>query len=226
MNSPTAEALWHGYTLADIDSTARTAASTAYGRYILDPADRYQTAWSAVAEVLCTADEPPTRKDLVAAGSTAVSRASQDHRRTWGMARTWEAVEGSVLAYTRYWELDRRSAVSPENAVVDRMALAQIWPRLSLTHRQVLYALAVHDGNREAAAASLGKGAATFQSHLTSARAAYRALWHEHEAPSGMWGRSGRQGQATAMQVLSARRRQRTRRAAGRAGFETAGSAV
>jgi hypothetical protein len=211
---PTTEPLWHGYTLTDIDDTARTAARIAYGRHILDPADCYQTAWSAIVELLATTQEPPTRHRLIYSGATAVSRASQDHRHTWGMGRSTGSGEGDMRAYMRYWELSRRSASSPEDAVVDRIALKQIWPQLSLTHQQVLYALAVHDGDVSAAAAGLGKNRSTFQSHLTAARACYRALWHEHETPSHMWGRSGRQGQQTAMQVLAARRRQRARRAA------------
>jgi hypothetical protein len=214
MNSPAAEPLWHGYTLADLDQLARTAARTAFGGRILDPVDRYQAAWSAIAEQLCTADEPPTRGDLIRVGSNATSRAGQDHRHTWGMTRTWGSAEGDMARFLRYWELERRSTASPEEAVVDRTALHQIWPRLSLTHRQVLYAFAIHDGDHEAAAESLGKTVATFRSHLKAARASFRALWHEHETPSRMWGRSGGRGRRSAMQTLVNRRQQRARKAA------------
>lgn len=211
--NPTSTNLWHGYSLADIDRLARTAAATARSGHILDPGDRYNTAWSAIAEHLCTAEEPPTRRDLYDAGATAVNSAGRDHRHTWGMARTWGSPAGEMSNYQRYWELARRSAPSPEDPVVDRTALRQIWPTLSTTHQQVLYALAVNDGDHQAAADDLNKSLATFRSHLKSARAAYRALWHEHETPSRMWGKSGQRGQRTAMGVLVNRRQQRARRA-------------
>jgi hypothetical protein len=212
--APTCVNLWHGYGLTDIDRLARITAACAPGGRILDPTDRYNTAWSAIAETLCAATEPPTRRDLFAAGANAVNRAGQDHRRTWGMTRTWGSAEGDVAAYARYWELDRRSTGSPEDTVVDRTALQQIWPRLSVTHRQVLYALAVHDGDHQAAADSLAKSLVTYRSHLRAARAAYRAWWHQHETPSRMWGKSGQRGRRTAAQALANRRQQRARRAA------------
>lgn len=212
--NPTTTNLWHGYSLDDIDQLARTAAVRARGGRILDPADRYETAWGAIAERLATATEPPSQRDLFGAGTTAVNRAGQDHRHTWGMARTWGAAEGDIAAYARYWELARRSAASPEEPVVDRTALRQIWPHLSVTHQQVLYALAIHDGDHHAAAATAGKTLACFRSHLKSARAAYRTLWHEHETPSRMWGKSGQRGRRTATEILINRRQQRARRTA------------
>lgn len=212
--NPATTNLWHGYSLNAIDRLARTAAACAPGGRILDPSDRYHAAWSAIAETLATATEPPTRSDLFAAGANAVSRAGQDYRHTWGMTRTWASSEGDIAGYRRYWELARRTTASPEEPVVDRTALTQIWPCLSLTHQQVLWALAVHDGDHRAAATSLGKTLLTYRSHLKNARAAYRALWHEHETPSRMWGKSGQQGRRTAAQTLVNRRQQRARRAA------------
>jgi DNA-directed RNA polymerase specialized sigma24 family protein len=212
--TPTSANLWHGYSMDDIDRLTRTAAIRARGGRILDPGDRYETAWSAIAEHLATTDTPPTTTELLTIGLQAVNRAGQDHRHTWGMTRTWGAAEGDVAAYRRYWELDRRVTGSPEDPVVDRTALAQIWPRLSPTHQQVLWALALHDGDHRGAAESLGKSLVTYRSHLKGARAAYRALWHEHETPSRMWGKSGQQGRRTATQVLANRRQQRARRTA------------
>lgn len=214
MNDPTTTGLWHGYSMNDLDRLARLAAIRAFGGRILDPGDRYETAWGAIAEHLARADEPPTGRQLVAVGATAVSRVGQDYRRTWGIARTWDPAEGNSVGYRRYWELARRSAVSPEGSVVDQIALRQIWPRLSITHQQVLYALAIHDGDHREAAASLGKTLPMFRNHLMDARVAFRALWHEHETPSRMWGKSGQRGRRNAAQTIAARRWQRARRAA------------
>lgn len=212
--TPTTANLWHGYSLNDMDRLTRIAITRAFGGRLLDPTDRYETAWGAIVETLATADEPPTGGYLVTAGVAAVNRAAQDHRHTWGMNRTWGSVEGDMAAYARYWDMGRRVTGSPEDAVVDHLALQQIWPRLSVAHQQVLWALAVHDGDHREAAESLGKSLVTFRSHLKDARAAYRALWHEHETPSRMWGRSGQRGRRTAAQTLANRRQQRARRAA------------
>jgi hypothetical protein len=213
VSAPDRVNLWHGYSLAAIDRLARIAAARAIGGRILDYSDRYDAAWHAIAETLCTATEAPIPRDLAVAGMTAISRLAQDHRHTWGMDRTWGSAEGDMAAYQRYWELERRAASSPEEPVVDRLALRQIWPRLSRTHQQVLYALAIH-GNHATAASSLGKTTLTFRSHLRNARTEYLALWHEHETPSRMWGRSGETGRRTAAETLVNRRQQRARRAA------------
>lgn len=215
--NPTTANLWHDYSLDDIEHLAGTAARQARGGRLLDPTDRYEAAWGAIVEHLATTDTAPTTSGLLAVAYTAVNRAGQDHRHTWGMGRTWGSAEGDVGGYQRYWELARRSAASPEEPVVDRIALAQIWPRLSATHQQVFYALALHDGDHHAAAATAGKTLGCFRSHLRGARAAYRALWHEHETPSRMWGKSGQRGRRTAAQTLANRRQQRVRRAAAQA---------
>ncbi|WP_052432806.1 hypothetical protein [Streptacidiphilus carbonis] len=212
--NPTRESLWHGFSMDDLDRLARIATLRAFGGRNLDLVDRYETAWDAIAVALATADEAPAGGLLVVIGARAVDRAAQDHQHTWGKARTWGSAEGDIAAYQRYWELARRSAASPEDAVVDRTALRQIWPRLSVTHQQVLYALAVHDGDHAEAAATLGKTLGTFRTHLKDARAAYRVLWHEHETPSRMWGKSGQRGRRTAAQTIANRRQQRARRAA------------
>lgn len=211
--NPTAISLWHGYTLADIDRLARTAATHAYGGRILDPTDRYHAAWTAIVETLCTATKPPTGRDLAVLGMHAVSAAAQDHRQTWGMGKAGTA-DGGVGARPRfqsYW--GRQVTPSPEDSVVDRLALRQIWPRLSRTDQRALYAHVVHHGDHLEAAASLGWTFETYRTYLKHARAAYRTLWHEHETPSRTWSRAGG-GQRGAMESLASRRRQRARRLA------------
>lgn len=205
--------LWHGYSLDDLDRLARIATVRAFSARLLDPTDRYEIAWGAIVEALAAAAEPIPGGLLVMTGATAINRAGQDYRHTWGMSRDWYSVEGDVRAYQRYWELARQPMSSHEDAVVDRLALRQIWPRLSPTHQRVLMAFAIH-GTHAAAAASLGKKLVTYRTHLKDARADFRRLWHEHETPSRMWGRSGERGRHTAMQTLANRHRLRARRAA------------
>lgn len=209
--APTHINLWHGYSLADIHHLALTAAARAHGN-ILDPSDRYNTAWSAIAEHLWRAEEPPATTTLIKTGIRAVIDAAQDHRRHSGIPRTWDGEHGELAGFLRYWELHSHATQSPEEPVIDRQALRQIWPRLEPRDQQVLYALAIHDGDHRAAAASLGHRLGTYRAYLADARAAYRALWHEHETPSRVWGRTGTKGNATAARTLTARLRARERR--------------
>ena len=204
--------LRHGYTMDDLDRLARVAVRTAWPR-AMDYTDRYDAAWHAIAELLYTGDRPPTPRDLIGVGANAVSRLAQDehHHRGYDRSNPGAGFEG-MPGFQRYWTL-HRTTPSPENAIVDRLALAQIWPTLSDTHRQVLLSLAVH-ADHPLAARALGRSLPTYRSHLRHARGAYRELWHEHETPSVMWGQSrGRQGRRTAAQTLANRIQQRARRA-------------
>lgn len=204
----------HGYNLADIDRLAGIAVAAAWSR-AMDYTDRYDAAWHAIAETLYTAAEPPTGWDLKQAGVHAINRIAQDHGRHWGRdRRNPDAGFEAARAFLKYWELDRRSHGSPENGVVDGLALWQIWWTLSPTHRAVLLALAVH-GDQQAAADALGKTYGTVGSHLKNARRAFFALWHEGESPSRLWGKADRRrGRRTATQTLINRRQQRARKAA------------
>ena len=209
MADPATTNLWHGYTLADIDRLARTAASRARGGRMIDPSESYHAAWSTITELLGTADEPPTWIGLLAAGMDAVGREAEEHRQLYGMGRASGSGVGSRPRFQSYWDMWRVTP-SPEDGVIDRLALHQIWPELSRTYQRAIYAHAIH-GDDYAAAASLGYTLGTYQSYLKRARAAYRLLWHEHETPSHLWGRTGR-GQRTAMQTLQTRQAQRARR--------------
>jgi hypothetical protein len=213
MHSPTSTNLWHGYSLADIDRLARIAATHAFGGRILDPGDRYHAAWTAIVERLCTSDEQVDGRTLAIVGMHAVSAAAQTHRHTWGMGQAGgsDGGVGGRRRFQSYWDM-RQVTPSPEDSVVDRIALRQIWPRLSRTDQRALYAHVIHHGDHHEAAASLGWTFETYRTYLKKARAAYRALWHEHETPSRTWSRAGG-GQRTAMESLASRRQQRARRA-------------
>lgn len=205
----TAAVIRGGHTLDSLDRLTRIAVAMAYTT-AMDYTDRYDAAWHAIAEHLYATDGVPPDRDLKLAGANAVNRLAQDHAQTWGAPRGGEFE--SAARFLRYWELARGPAPSPEGKVVDRVAFAQIWPRLSTTHRQVLTALAVC-GDQAGAAELLGKSYATVGSHLRNARRAFLTLWHEHETPSRVWGKTGR-GRRTATETLRNRRQQRARRAA------------
>ena len=204
----------HGYTLADIDRLARVSVEIAWPR-AMDYTDRYEAAWHAIAEHLCSTDEVPSPRDLKVTGTNAVNRLAQDegHHHGFDRSNPGAGFEG-MPRFQQYWAIYGRATPSHEDGIVDRIALAQIWPALSPTHRQALLAFAVHT-DHDLASNAMGRTLATYRTHLANARRQYRALWHEHEAPSRMWGSSyGRMGCRTGTQVLVNRRQQRARRAA------------
>lgn len=201
----------HGYTLRDLDRIAHTATRWGWAQG-MDYSDRYDAAWHAIAETLCTSrGEPPSPSHLVHAGTTAIASLVNAHRSAHGITRYNEPAPH----HQRYWELQRRTAPSAEDMVVDRTALAQIWPHLSERHQATLLAQAMHD-TRESAAAALGVGTKTFNAYLSQARKAFLVLWHEHETPSRPWARSySRRGTATISEMLRTRRRLASERATG-----------
>ena len=212
--TPTDTNLWHGYSLDTIHQLATTTARRATGRYALDPDDAYETAWGAIVEHLATTETEPAPRDVTAIAYRAINTTANRANHHHGTPRTWGAHQDTAANFRRYWELQRRASPSPEESIVDRHALAQIWPTLTSQQQQTLWALAVHDGDHRAAADVLGCSLGTFRMRLSGARAAYRALWHEHETPSRMWGKSGCRGRRNAMRILADRRQERARRAA------------
>jgi hypothetical protein len=200
----------HGYTLDDVDRYARASVNVAYARS-MDYTDRYEAAWHAIAELLCTAKERPTGLELKAAGVRAVETVCRDDWRHRGINH--RDPEAGRPRFERYWALSRATP-SPEETIVDRLALQQIWPTLTATHQQVLLAFALH-ADHEVAASAIGRIPATYRVHLGNARRAYRKLWHEHETPSVMWSQSrSHVGSRPATVTARERHRRRARLAA------------
>jgi hypothetical protein len=199
--------LRYGYTLTDLDRLARSAVHAPWASS-LDYRDRYDAAWHAIAELLYSSAQRPSGWDLKAAGMNAVSVLGQNEARHHG----YDHQAQDRPHFQRYWALYRVTP-SHEDRVVDRVALTQIWPTLTGTQRQALLALAVHE-DHERAAAAIDRTPTTYRAHVKDGRARFRALWHEGETPSRMWGRSmgALVGQRTATQVLVCRRRKRARR--------------
>lgn len=202
-------AIRHGYNLADLEMLARAAVAAAYSQ-VQDYLDRYDTAWFAIVEALYTAEQRPEPWQLKHAGVTAVNREGQDHGRHHGHdRRTPEAGYEAARGFLRYWELDSRPTGSCEERVCDQLALWQIWPTLSETHRAVLLALAAHE-DQQAAANAVDKSYGCFGSHLKDARRGFLKLWHEGEEPSRLWGKNDRRRSSkyAGTKILAVRRRQ------------------
>lgn len=208
-------ALRHGYNLADLDVLARSALSRGWARNA-DRRLRYHLAWSGIAEALYAAEDRPEPSELVHAGWEALSGFLTDERHHWGLKP-----DGSERpSYALYWNEAVRVTPSPENGIVERLALWQVWARLRDVDREALLALAVHDEYGKAAAA-LGLRMGAYYRRVRLARLRFLRLWHEGEQPSRLWGndRRGahvcRSGNDSVMGVLRRRERDKARAARG-----------
>jgi hypothetical protein len=218
--------LRHGYTLTRLDELARTAVFRSYWRFI-SVQEQFDIARSAIAEGIYAAAEMPTPDHLVRLGVKAIRAHVSDLENTWGVYLTGHG--GNLEPGTRkarfekVWTSLAGPTPSHEDRIVDVTALRQIWPRLTPTHQAVLLALATY-GDYDRAATALGKRYHNFVSHIHNARKEFLRLWHEGEAPSGMWGRdqrrlSGpRERSITALRIRRARQHQRRRTATGGGG--------
>ncbi|MEU7855154.1 hypothetical protein [Nonomuraea sp. NPDC049141] len=177
----------HGYTIADIDRMARGAVRLDYGGMrwkASDVEERYNIAWTAIAEHLAANDEPPSWRDLVQKGTAALSRYTEADMRHHGH-------RANIRAYVVYWWVTCGPHDTHEDRIVERAALHQILAALTDRQREVLHALAVYEDHGKTAAA-LGISLATYRSRLSRARRHFLELWHEDEEPSRQWGKDVR----------------------------------
>jgi hypothetical protein len=199
----------HGYTLADLERLSRLSAGTAHANAGWSITERCEIAWSGMAEALVVATEPPAQADLVAAGRQAIYRGVRADLHHHGVSkRDPLAGIGSMRAFAAYWWYwAALTSAGPEERVVDRTALAQIWTRLTERDRQALVALAVHETYR-AAAEALGISYDRFKERVHFARRRFRRLWFWPDADPGCWGTDRRVANGGA-QLADARSRRR-----------------
>lgn len=175
--------LRHGYTLDDLHGIARAAVS-ADRLMASDVKDRYDTAWSAIAEHLYAAEEPPGRQQLVRIGWQAIYQAVRDMRRDRGYSDGYNNYDGTGPDRPRFllfW--GPQVTPSHEDRVVEREATRQIMATLTNpTYRDAVLALAVH-GDYQQAADALGISYKALTARLVVARRQAIGLWHEGETP-------------------------------------------
>ncbi len=204
--------LRHGYTLASLEGLTRRAAFDSKWRFIAFD-EKYETAWSAIAEELYSSEEPPPVHDLIQVGVRAITRHVEDLGHTKGVYY-YRADKPSMPRFEIYWWWHAFPTPSPESRIVDVLALRQIWPRLTRTNQKVLLALAVH-GDYQAAAAALNKPYSTFVTQIYEARRQFLRLWHDGEQPSRVWGRDRRKRNGPPQRSVTAttirKRQQRAR---------------
>lgn len=180
-----------GYTMDDLDRLAKTAAGLAPA-YGLDGLTRYQTAWSAIAEHLITADQPPTRRELVGVGWQAINQELTACMHARGY-RDGHAHNGPASSprYVTYWhQTGEESAV---DRLVDHLAAVQIGDRFTLAEGRALEALARY-GDYATAAAALDMPYQRFHRHVSQARRRFRRHWYAPETPPPASGHDKRRG--------------------------------
>lgn len=183
----------HGYTMRDLDRLAATACT--YDRSMAsDATTRYEIAWSAIAEALCTADEPPQWHDLFTIGWRAIYAEVREMRHLFGQRDKDGTNEvASSQRFRQYWTLP---PVRPDEGIAERMAVPQVLAVLTETEREAVVALAVHD-DYQAAADSLGLKYTAFTVRMSSARKRFRAHWYAPETAPPVKGTDRRVGSRT-----------------------------
>lgn len=174
------EVLPHGRSLAEIHRAAQAAARYTVADAVSYP-DRYDEAWSAIVETLYTGRESPSDWEMMQSGRAAIFDIVRQHKHHHGFD---SHSAGSAPMFQRYWNPSPHP--SHEAAVVAKVATAQILPRLTDRHRQVIGALAATQ-DYESAAQLVNMPRCRFISVLSAARRQFRVLWHEGETPSGVW---------------------------------------
>lgn len=164
-----------GYNLADLARLARFAVGRCRARSG-DYLDRYEAAWSAIAEHIFTAKEYPDPADVVNTGTEAVARHCHRNTREHGGNNYGEPMP----AFERYWTPPTASSV--EDRVIESMAVWQILPTLTPAQRRAVTALAA-TGDYELAAAANGTKYGAFAQSLWAGRRRFTAFWFEGETP-------------------------------------------
>lgn len=169
-----------GYTLHDIDQMTR-AAAIADRTMALGYEDKKDIAWSAIAEELLTADEPPERQHLIRVGWQAIYRTVRDDYRSRGYRDGEYGTDGATMPrFVQFW--GRMVDHFPEDRIIEGIAADQIVTTLSPTYWDALLALAVCD-DYKAGAEHLGINYGAFVARVNTARKQVLALWHEGETP-------------------------------------------
>ena len=145
----------------------------------LDYRTRTDIAWSAIAEALYAADEPPHRQALIRTGWQAIYSEVRTINRGRGYRDDYTDLELRPR-FVMFW--GSQTTPSHEDRIVERTAVHQVLAELRPPYRDAIAALAVHENYQTAAEAmELKQGA--FNARIAYARKGLLALWLEHETP-------------------------------------------
>ena len=180
----------HGYTLADLDRLAKTVVvANSQWWPAGDRKDQTDTAWSGIVELLYAHDGEPSERDLLDAGTRALTEDTKGYRKHHGLRDGGFIGDGPRFA--AYWY--EPPAVPWEERVIERIAAEQILTKIKGHELDALLALA-STGDYAAAAQVLGLKYATLTQRLTEARRAFRRQWFAPEVPPPVKGTDRRVG--------------------------------
>jgi hypothetical protein len=210
----------HGFSLGDLAIAAEKAAYSSHWRQVTFE-QRVDIARFAILELLYTAEDRPDFWILVKRGQRAIHKyATKELHHRGLVARTGNPGGVPITRFWTYWRAIATPADSHENVIVEAVAVRQILATLRPSYLRVILALAEHD-DYDLAARSLGKARHGFVTTLCLARKFFLELWHQHEAPSKIWGhdfRSARtrrnRSDSKSITVTTVRRRRSARRRA------------
>ncbi|GGP55615.1 sigma-70 family RNA polymerase sigma factor [Streptomyces abikoensis] len=170
----------HGYTLIDLHRFA--ASAVAADRSLASNAHlRYDIAWSAIAEALIEAGEPPSPQELVRVGWQAIYADVKQGWQLYGVARSsGERAVGSAPRFVTYWRHTHETPV--EERLVERIAVWEVLGSLPPVYRDAVVALAAH-GTLQGAAQALGITEAAMKGRIATAKRRFAARWYAPEAP-------------------------------------------
>jgi len=181
----------YDYSMEHLDALAKLAGVKAW-THGLDPWERTALAWEGIVTALYGATTRPTSAMLMQAGTRAVLAWSSATQRSHGVRwhHPW-AGPGSSPRFAKYWW--HPVTPSPEEEIVEKLALVQVWPTLTPLQQESLVALAVH-GTYIDAAAAVGVGYFTFYGRVREARRRFFKSWYQHQTPAAPPGYDTRRG--------------------------------
>lgn len=178
MNARNQPNVRHGYSLADLDDLARRVVSNNLNWWpVGDRADQHDTAWHGIVEHLYSADDAPTRNELLEAGRRILVDEVKSHLQTHGARRDGT---NNGAKFAAYWRALNAAAPSHEPAIIERVALVQVMAALTPRQREAFGALAACD-DYVGAARLLNVEPQSYRDLIGRSRQAFDALWHEGE---------------------------------------------
>lgn len=168
-----------GYSMADLDRLATIAARRHGGA--ADMADKYDTAWHGIAELLYASETDPTESELLFAAVRALQEFAAENRREHGRSHRHGYEYGSAPRFATYWN---ERVVTPDHAepTAERLGLPQALATLTGEQYDAIAAVAALD-SLAAAADALGITYAQLLRRFYAAREQVRVVWFEHETP-------------------------------------------
>jgi hypothetical protein len=198
--------VWLGYTLAGLRAIADRAAAYCRWGDRFASAERSDIAWAGIIDYLTTCDTPPQPCEVYKAAQRAIGATADTELREHGH-RHGPAGLYATPRFEAYWA--PTPAPGADAAVVDRIAMWQVWATLRPLHKMAFLALAAHNDYATAAEA-VGYPISTFNALIAQARAEFLTHWHEGEQPSRIWA-TDRHGHTDIQQrvrrTIAARRR-------------------